>query len=137
MHTCSGWWGQFREDIKSVVLAKGVLMERLLASAKQLCEDSRVVTEAAKDDGDDYREFLKDPPTPKYKSRDMKAQRASVEELREMVTFLPVKGSTPPSVACTTRPYNRSIPTYSSWCPRGIRDGRECLRYRIRLNIVG
>jgi len=82
---------KFREDIKSVVLAKGVVMERLLASTKQLCEDSRVVTEAAKDDGDEYREFLKDPPTPKYKSRDMKAQRASVKELREMVTFLPVK----------------------------------------------
>ena len=82
---------KFREDIKSVVLAKGVVMERLLTSAKQLCEDSRVVTETAKQDGEEYRESLQHPPTPKYKFRDVKAQRASVKELRQMVTFLPEK----------------------------------------------
>lgn len=81
---------KFREDIKSVVLAKGVVMERLLTAAKQLCEDSRVVTETAAKDGEEYRNSLKDP-TQKYSKGDVKAQRASVKELRQMVTFLPEK----------------------------------------------
>ncbi|KAL7552298.1 hypothetical protein ACHAWF_015542 [Thalassiosira exigua] len=82
---------QFQEDIKSVVLAKGVVMERLLAVAKQLCEDSRIVTETAAKDGDEYRKSLKEPANPKWKARDVKAQRASVKELRQMVTFLSEK----------------------------------------------
>ena len=65
-------------------------MERLLTSAKQLCEDSRVVTETAAKDGEEWRKSLNDP-TQKYNKRDMKAQRASVKELRQMVTFLPVE----------------------------------------------
>ena len=82
---------KFQEDIKSVVLAKGVVMERLLTTAKQLCEDSRIVTETAAKDGDEYRKSLVDPPTPKYEFGDVKAQRASVKELRQMVTFLEEK----------------------------------------------
>jgi len=83
---------RFREDIKSVVLAKGVMMERVLASAKQLCEDSRIVTETAKKDGEEYRKFLNHPTDPKYKCRNnVQAQRASVNELRQMATFLSEK----------------------------------------------
>ena len=87
---------KFTEDIKSVVLAKGVIMERLLANAKQLCEDSRVVTETAAKDGEEYRKTLKDcaPNTPNRQydlGGDVKAQRASVKELRQLVTFLPEK----------------------------------------------
>lgn len=80
----------FAEEIKSVVLAKGVVMERMLTSARKLCEDSRVVTETAARDGDEYRKSLKDP-SQKWKFQDAKAQRASVKELRQMVTFLTEK----------------------------------------------
>lgn len=91
---------KFQEDIKSVVLAKGVVMERLLTSAKQLCEDSRIVTETAAKDGEEYRAHLTNPNSTivdengqntgeKYQKRDMKSQRASVKELRQMCTFLP------------------------------------------------
>jgi hypothetical protein len=52
---------KFTEDIKDVVLAKGVVMERLLTSAKQLCEDAKVAEETAIKDGDLYRQSLKDP----------------------------------------------------------------------------
>ena len=80
----------FAEEIKSVVLAKTVVMERMLTTAKELCEDSRVVTETAARDGEEYRKSLKDP-SQKWKFQDAKAQRASVKELRQMVTFLTEK----------------------------------------------
>ena len=93
---------KFQEEIKSVVLAKGVVMERLLTSAKQLCEDSRIVTETATKDGEEYRAHLNNPNSTlvdengqntgeKYRKREVKAQRASVKELRQMCTFLPEK----------------------------------------------
>ena len=89
---------KFQEEIKSVVLAKGVVMERLLTSAKQLCEDSRIVTETATKDGEEYRAHLNNPNSTlvdengqntgeKYRMREVKAQR----ELRQMCTFLPEK----------------------------------------------
>lgn len=77
----------FAEEIKSVFLSKGVVVERMLNTAKKLCEDSRVVTETAAKDGDEHRKSLKDP-SQKWKFQDAKAQRASVKELRQMVTFL-------------------------------------------------
>ena len=93
---------KFTEDIKSVVLAKGVVMERLLTSAKQLCEDSRIITETATKEGEEYRHYLKNPDAnvvdkngqntgKKYEKREVKAQRQSVKELRQMCTFLPEK----------------------------------------------
>lgn len=85
---------KFTEDIKDVVLAKGVVIERLLASAKQLCEDARVAEETATKDGDMYRQSLKDPSQQwKFTNKftNVKAQRGSVKEIRQMVTFLTEK----------------------------------------------
>jgi hypothetical protein len=78
---------KFQEDIESVVLAKGVAMDRLLASTKQLCQDSKTVSEIAAKHGDEYRKCAIDP-TQKVKVRDVKSQRASVKELRQMATFI-------------------------------------------------
>lgn len=82
---------KFTEDIKDVVLAKGVVMERLLTSAKQLCEDAKVAEETAIKDGDLYRQSLKDPSQQwKFTNKftNVKAQRGSVKEIRQMATFL-------------------------------------------------
>ncbi len=78
---------KFQEDIKSVFLAKGVAMDRLLTSTKKLCQDSRTVSEIAAKHGDEYRKCAIDP-TQKVKIRDVKSQRASVKELRQMATFI-------------------------------------------------
>jgi hypothetical protein len=78
---------KFQEDIKSVVLAKGVAMDRLLTSTKKLCQDSRTMSEIAAKHGDEYRKCAIDP-TQKVKIRDVKSQRASVKELRQMATFI-------------------------------------------------
>ena len=81
---------KFQEEIKSVVIAKGVAIERLLTSVKQLCEDSKTVSETATKHGDEYRKYAKDP-TQKVKYRDVKSQRASVKELRQMIAFIEEK----------------------------------------------
>ena len=81
---------KFQEEIKSVVIAKGVAIERLLTSVKQLCVDSKTVSETATKHGDEYRKYAKDP-TQKVKYRDVKSQRASVKELRQMITFIDEK----------------------------------------------
>lgn len=81
---------KFQEEIKSVVIAKGVSIERLLTSVKQLCVDSKTVSETATKYGDEYRKYAKDP-TQKVKYRDVKSQRASVKELRQMITFIDEK----------------------------------------------
>ena len=81
---------KFKEDIKDVVVAKGVVMERLLTSAKQLCEDARVAEETATKDGDLYRQSLKNPSEQwKFTNKftNVTAQRRSVNEIRQMVTF--------------------------------------------------
>ena len=78
---------KFKEEIASVVLAKGVIIERLLATAKQLCEESRIVTEAAFLDGEQYRKTLAT--HSEWEMRDVKSQQHSVSELRHMATFLP------------------------------------------------
>lgn len=62
-------------------------MERLLSSVKQLCEESRIVAETAAIYGEDYRKSLNDPHQ-KDKFSNMKSQRESVKEMRQMVTFL-------------------------------------------------
>jgi len=85
---------KFTQDIKDVVLAKGVSMERLLTSAKQLCEGAKVAEETAAKDGDLYRQSLNDPSqhwkfTNKFTN--VKAQKRSVKEIRQMVTFLTEK----------------------------------------------
>ena len=81
---------KFQEEIKSVVIAKGVAIERLLTSVKQLCVDSKTVSETATKHGDEYRKYAKDP-TQKVKYRDVKSQRASVKELRQMIAFIDEK----------------------------------------------
>eukprot|EP00984_Skeletonema_dohrnii_P011060 scaffold4390_cov71-Skeletonema_dohrnii-CCMP3373.AAC.14 len=65
-------------------------MERLLTSAKQLCEDARVAEETATKDGDLYRQSLKNPSEQwKFTNKftNVTAQRRSVNEIRQMVTF--------------------------------------------------
>ena len=82
---------KFTEDIKDVVLAKGVVMERLLSSVKQLIEDAQVAEDTAIKDGDLYRQSLKDPSQMwKFSNKvtNVKAQRGSVKEIRQMATFL-------------------------------------------------
>lgn len=78
---------KFKDDIKSVFLAKGVVMERLLSVVKQLCEDAKIVTETAAKDGDRLRA------SPKissnlYKLPDLKGSQASMKELRQLKVFL-------------------------------------------------
>lgn len=82
---------KFQEEIKTVVIAKGVAIEHLLTSVKQLCVDCKTVAETATKHGDEYRKYAKDP-TQKVKYRDVKSQRASVKELRQMITFIDEKG---------------------------------------------
>lgn len=79
---------KFQEDIKSVFCAKSVAMERLLTFTKQLCQDSRIIAETAAKQGDKYRKCATDPT---QKIIDVKSQRSSVKELRQMATFIDEK----------------------------------------------
>ncbi len=75
----------FQEDIKSVPLAKGVAVDRLLTSTKQLCQDLRIFLETAAKQGDEFRKCASN------RIREVKSQRASVNELRQMATFISEK----------------------------------------------
>lgn len=84
---------KFREELgPAVAEAKGIQLERLSASANQLRKDLRIVAETSKKDGEEYRKFLRHPADPKYKCQNhAQAQQASMNELRQMVTFLTEK----------------------------------------------
>jgi hypothetical protein len=75
-------------------------MERLLSSVKQLCEESRIVTETAAEYGEEYRKSLNDPHQ-KDKFSNMKSQRESVKEIRHLVTFLSEKEVPPGKINST------------------------------------
>ena len=78
---------KFQEDIKSVVLAKNVVMDRLVTTVKQLCEESRIVAETAAKYGEEYRKSLNDP-RQKDKFSNMKSQLESEKEMKQIATFL-------------------------------------------------
>lgn len=71
---------KFSGDIKSVVLAKNVVIERMITTVKQLCEESRIVAETAAKYGEEYRSSLKDP-----QKDDFSNANESVKEIRETV----------------------------------------------------
>ena len=75
----------FQQEIKSVALAKGVAVDRLVTSTKQLCQDLRIVLETAAKQGDEFRKCAPN------KLREVKSQRASVKELRQIATFISEK----------------------------------------------
>ncbi|KAL7538804.1 hypothetical protein ACHAXR_008805 [Thalassiosira sp. AJA248-18] len=69
-----------------LVLAKGITIESLLASTKQLCDDSKIVEETAATDGEGFRKSLSS--TSKWEFSVVKAQQSSVKKLQNIASFL-------------------------------------------------